>query len=134
MVREEVEALDVTLLFPASLVASFPRFSLAEADEATADPKSIDVLGVLGVFTEEPKDAKAPEPRPKAEEAPELGEDMFVDSGEIALNGFDLPWEGLSPPKRLVDEKARGESILLLLLTSEVFVEMEGLLVLPKLG
>lgn len=122
--------MDVTLLLPASLAPSFPRFSTAEADDATAEPKSRDVPGVLGVLAEEPKDAKAPEPRPNAEEAPELGEETLVDNGDIPLNGFDLPCDELSPANRFVDVNVRGESILLLLLVSELLVEIEGLLVL----
>jgi len=132
LVRDDVEVLDVTLLLPASLMPSFPRFSVPGVGDATAEPKSRDVPGVLGVFAEEPKEAKAPEPRPKAEEAPDEGEETLVDSGEMALNGFDLPCEEVSPPKRLEDAKVRGESVLLLLLISELFVEMEGLLVLSK--
>ena len=134
MVREDVDPLDVTLLLPASLAPSFPRFSAAEADDATAGPRSRDVPGVFGVFAEEPKDAKAPEPRPNADEAPELGEEILVDSGDIPLNGLDLPCEKPSPPNRLVDVKVRGDSVLLLLLTSELLVEMEGLLVLKSFG
>ncbi len=131
MVREDDEALDVTLLFPASLAASLPRFSVAE-DDPTAEPKSSDGPGVLGVLAEDPKDAKAPEPSPNAEEAPELGDETLVESGEIALNGFDLPCEELSPPKRFVDVNVRGESVLLLLVVSELLVEIEGLLVLQN--
>ena len=129
---EDVDPLDVTLLLPASLVPSFPRFSIVGADDATAEPKSSDVPGVFGVFAEEPKDAKAPEPRPNAEDAPELGEETLVDSGDIPLKGFDLPCEEFSPPNRLVDVNVRGESILVLLVASELFVEMEGLLVLGR--
>jgi hypothetical protein len=59
--------------------------------------------GVLGV----PNDAKAPEPRPNAEEAFVDGEDTPPERGERALKGLDRPpWE-LSGPKRLV---ARGSS------------------------
>lgn len=122
--------MDVTLRLPASLAPSFPRFSTAGVDDATAEPKSRDVTGVLGVFAEEPKDAKAPEPRPNAEEAPGLGEETLVESGAIPLKAFDLPCEELSAPNRLVDVNVRGESFLLLLWVSGLLVEMEGLLVL----
>jgi hypothetical protein len=124
LVSEDVDPLDVTLLFPASLAPSLPGFSTAEAADATAEPKSTDVPGVFGVFAEDPKDAKAPEPRPNAEEAPELGEETLVESGDIPLNAFDLPGAELSPPNRLVDVNVRGDSILLLLLVSGLLVEM----------
>lgn len=49
------------------------------------------VPGVFGVFVADPKDAKAPEPKPKAEEALVDGVVTPVESGEIALNGFERP-------------------------------------------
>jgi hypothetical protein len=58
--------------------------------------------GVLGA----PNEAKAPEPRPNADEALVEGEETPADSGEIALKGFERPWE-LSGPKRL---DGRGRS------------------------
>lgn len=42
--------------------------------------------GVFGVL----KDANAPEPKPNADEALVDGEDTPPDSGDNALNGFDL--------------------------------------------
>lgn len=64
-------------------------------------PKSSAVPGVLGVFAE-PKDAKAPEPKPNAEEAPAAGEATAeVVSGAMALKGLDRPpCDELSPPNR----------------------------------
>lgn len=59
--------------------------------------KPVPVPGVFGVFAE-PKDAKAPLPRPKADDAPTEG-DLATD-GDKALKGFVLPWEEVSP-KRL---------------------------------
>jgi len=56
--------------------------------------------GVFGVFPEEPKEAKAPDPSPKAEEAPDAGEAMLVVSGVMALNGLDRPCDEVSPPYR----------------------------------
>ena len=58
-------------------------------------PDAFDVFksnedGVLGVFVA-PKDANAPEPRPKAEEALAEGEETFVERGEIALKGLERP-------------------------------------------
>lgn len=66
--------------------------------------RSEDPPGVLGA----PKDAKAPEPKPKAEEALVDGEETPPERGERALKGFDRPWE-LSGPKRFA---VRGISTL----------------------
>lgn len=84
-----------------ALSLSFSRFSLA-AFEGVELPKSRDVPGVLGVFAEDPKDAKAPDPRPKADEAPLVGEAAFVVvKGAMPLNGLDLLLKDPSlPPKR----------------------------------
>lgn len=46
-----------------------------------------------------PNDAKAPEPRPNADEAFVDGEETPAERGERALKGLDRPWE-LSGPKR----------------------------------
>lgn len=51
--------------------------------------------GVLGA----PKDANAPEPRPKADEALVDGEETPPERGEMALKGLERAWE-LSGPKR----------------------------------
>lgn len=65
--------------------------------------------GVLGVLAEEPKDAKAPDPKPKAEEAPAVGEaTLEVVKGVMPLREV-LP-DVLSPPYRLVAEKVREPS------------------------
>lgn len=58
--------------------------------------------GVLGA----PNEANAPDPSPKAEEALVDGEETPPDSGDIALKGFERPWE-LSGPNRL-DERGRS--------------------------
>lgn len=58
-------------------------------------------------MVEDPNEAKAPDPRPKAEEAdaPDVGEAMpEVLRGEIALNGFREPSD---PPKRFELENRR---------------------------
>lgn len=82
--------------------------------------------GVLGVLVE-PKDAKAPVPRPKADEA--FAEGDFVVEGEMALNGFVFPpWDEVSPNLRLVYD--RGESTLLPSFPSWSFIDSESLLVL----
>ena len=61
--------------------------------------------GVLGVLAEDPKDANAPDPSPKAEDAPVVGEaTVVVVKGEIPLKGFDLPLVEPSPPNRFAAE------------------------------
>ena len=73
--------------------------------------------GVLG----DPKDAKAPDPRPNADEALADGEDTPL--GDNALNGFDRLW-GVSVPKRF--PRAGGAPSFL----SEPLVERDNLEVL----
>lgn len=110
---------------------SFSRFSPAAKVLFVLLPKSSDAPGVLGVLAEDPKDANAPDPSPKAEDAPFVGEATFVVvKGEMPLNGFGLPLEELSPPNLLADEYARGGSGLLtsLPLLLEVDVDEETLL------
>lgn len=101
--REDVEGLFLILFSVESLVMrSFSLFSAAGDGDARELPKSTDVAGVFGVFADDPKDANAPDPSPKAEEAPEVGEAMLaVDKGAIELKGLDLPLEEPSPPNRL---------------------------------
>lgn len=85
---------------PFSLALSFSRFSLGAAADVPL-LKSSEVPGVLGVLAEDPKDAKAPEPSPKAEEAPEVGDaTVVVVKGAMPLNGLDLLLKDPSPPKR----------------------------------
>ena len=92
---------------------------------------SIAVPGVLGVLVDEPKDAKAPDPRPKAEEAPLVGEETpVVVTGAMPLSGV-LPPIPCSPPNRLLAEKECGLSGLLVSLVV-VEVDREFLLELGK--
>ena len=70
--------------------------------------KPAPALGVFGVLAC-PKDANAPLPNPKADEAPTLG-DLAV-AGEAALKGFDFPCADRGP-------NALGESSLPLLFVS----------------
>ena len=73
---------------------------------------SVFAPGVLGVFVEDPKEAKAPEPSPKAEDAPAVGDAIApLPPGVSELKGLGLPCEEESPPDRLDDEKLRGESV-----------------------
>jgi hypothetical protein len=93
--------------FLAKLFLSSPSFFSAELAAkgvpATALAKSKAVPGVLGVFVAEPNEAKAPEPRPKAPEAPVVGEEIpLVFKGVTALNGLLRPWEDVLP-KRFED-------------------------------
>lgn len=98
--KDAEDAFGLISVPPFSFALSFSRFSpVAVADVPLL--KSSDVLGVLGVLAEDPKDAKAPEPSPKAEEAPDVGDAAFVVvKGAIPLNGLDLLLKDPSPPKR----------------------------------
>lgn len=120
-----VEVLDFDFAFSlaASAAVSFSPLSRPFRSNPPAAP------GVLGVLAD-PKEANAPDPRPKAEDAPAEGE--FVVSGEIALKGFDFPWEDESPNRRLLP-KFRGDSILLLSLLSPP-IDRESLLVLVRVS
>lgn len=96
LVSDDADPLDLT--FP-SFATSLFGFSAAMGVEL---PKSSDAPGVRGVFPELPKEAKAPEPRPKADEAPLVGEAMVdVVNGEMPLNGLLLLLKDPSPPNRL---------------------------------
>lgn len=89
----------------------FSFLSPGVPDDSRALLKSNAVPGVFGVFVDEPNDANAPEPRPKADEPVEFGDWIpEVLRGAMALKGlFRLPWEEESPPKRLELEKVRDE-------------------------
>lgn len=102
LLRDNVEGFALTS--GPALSLSFSRFSPA-ALEGVELPNSRDVPGVLGVFAEDPNDAKAPDPRPKAEEAPLVGETaLVVVKGAMPLKGLDLLLKDPSPPpKRLAD-------------------------------
>lgn len=96
--KDNVDGFDLTA--DPALSFSFSSFSLA-AVEGVELPNSRDVPGVLGVFAEDPKDAKAPDPRPKAEEAPLVGEAVLVVvKGAIPLNGLGLLLKDPSPPPK----------------------------------
>ena len=87
------------LLTSPSFAASLLCLSAAVGVEL---PKSNDVPGVRGVFPELPKDAKAPEPSPKADEAPLVGEaTVDVVRGAMPLKGLLLLLKDPSPPNRL---------------------------------
>ena len=76
-------------------------------EDIAAALKSKAVPGVLGVLAADPKEANAPEPSPKAEEPPVVGEASPPGvNGGIALNGFRPPWDE-SPPNRFVADIVR---------------------------
>ena len=135
LARDEVETFVLMSAPVASFPNSFSRFSAPVFEAFPKPPVSRDVPGVLGVLMEDPKDAKAPEPSPKAEDAPfGVGEEIFVVlRGGIPLNGLGLPLPGVSLPKRFTDEYARDASVLLTsLLLVEFDVDKESLLELLR--
>lgn len=89
--------------------------------------KSNAVPGVFGILFAEPKEANAPDPRPKAVEPAVVGDaSPPAVMGESALKGLRPPWEEVSP-KRLVAEKERwGASGF----PSPLDIDSESLLVL----
>lgn len=65
----------------------------------TTFPKSKALPGVFGVLEDAPNEANAPEPKPKAVEAPAVGDDTAAgDANGMALKGFDFPCDEVSPP------------------------------------
>lgn len=123
LAKEDVDAFGLISAPPASFTASFSRFSTTGVIEL---PSSRDAPGVRGVLAEDPKDANAPEPRPKAEEAPFVeGVTLLVVNGVMPLNGLGLPLEDTSPPKRFADGYARGESDLWLSLAALLGLEVD---------
>lgn len=96
---DDCEGFGLIAASPPALEFSFTLFSLMGAGFEL--PKSSAVPGVLGVFPEDPNDAKAPEPNPKAEDAPLVGEaTLVVVKGAMPLKGFDLLLKEPSPPNR----------------------------------
>jgi hypothetical protein len=92
-----------------AMLGAFPTAfdkSLDWPDFATAVPiaESKGLAEDLGVFAD-PKEAKAPEPRPKALEAPLVGETRPPPG--VVLKGFGLLEDGVSPPWRFGKEALR---------------------------
>lgn len=85
-VREALEVLGTKSLASFSIVGVL-------AGIPTTFPKSKAPPGVFGVF-EEPNEAKAPDPRPKALDAPGVVEAV---AGDARLKGFLVLWDELSP-------------------------------------
>jgi hypothetical protein len=96
-VRDVLDALDAMVLAEASLRLFSAVGVLAPA---RTFPKSRALPGDFGAFAE-PNDAKAPEPSPNALDAPAVGEGAALVGEEIALKGFGLPCDDMSPPYRL---------------------------------
>ncbi|CBY00208.1 predicted protein [Plenodomus lingam JN3] len=115
------------------LLTDFSLLSVGVAGDVAAiaaDLKSKALPGVLGVLAEEPKDAKAPEPRPNAVEPPVVGDARPPGvKGGIALKGFRPPCDE-SPANRFVDEKERWWGSDLSEALSECDMDKESLLVL----
>ena len=89
-------------------------------------PKSNAVPGVLGVFAEDPNEANAPVPKPKADDAALVGEATFVVAkGVMPLRGFVLL---LKDSNRLAGWYAREPPSLLFSLVVPLELEMEFLL------
>lgn len=131
LASDEVETFVLMSTPEASFPNSLSRFSAPVVEAFPKLAVSRDVPGVLGVFMEDPKDAKAPEPSPKAEDAPfGVGEEIFVVlRGDMPLNGLGLPLPAVSLPKRFTDEYGREASVLLTsLLLVEFDVDKESLL------
>lgn len=88
LVKEEEDARGLMSVPFGSLASSF---SCPSPSDAGAPPRSRLDPGVLGVLVEEPKDAKAPDPSPKAEEAPLVGDaTLVVVRGATLVNGLVL--------------------------------------------
>lgn len=103
MTREEDDVPFRTLTAGGSVLFSLFAFSTlgeCETEPAAALAKSSPLPGDFGVLAD-PNEAKAPEPSPKAEEAPGEATPPVVLRGAMALKGFDLPCEEPSPPNRL---------------------------------
>lgn len=101
------DAAPCSRLLGAAFAADLSFLSPGVAGTAVTVLKSKAVPGVFGVFVADPKEAKAPEPRPKADD-PAVGEAKLEPvKGEMALNGFLPPCEEVSPPRRFAAEKVR---------------------------
>lgn len=91
--------------------------------------KSKAVPGVFGVLLTDPKDAKAPEPSPNAEEPPVVGEARAPGvNGEMVLKGLRPPCDDVAPKPFAVAENVRAGGCSFWF--SDCEVERESLLVL----
>lgn len=116
-----LRALFMILLLPAGVVGA--------AAGVAAVLKSNAVPGVFGVLLADPKDAKAPDPSPNAEEPPVVGDASAPGvNGEMALKGLRPPCDDVAPKPFAVAENVRvgGWSFW----WSDCEVDRESLLVL----
>lgn len=134
LIREDCEGFDLMSAPSLNLEFPFTFLSLA-AVKGVLLPSSSDDPGVFGVFPVDPNDAKAPDPRPKAEEAPLVGDaTLVVVKGAIPLNGLVLLLKEPSPPNRFAGwyERALSPLLLSLLLLLVLSVESDNLLELGR--
>lgn len=95
-----LRALFMTLLLPAGVVGA--------AAGVAAVLKSNALPGVFGVLLADPKDAKAPEPSPNAEEPPVVGDASAPGvNGEMALKGLRPPCDDVAAKPFAVAENVR---------------------------
>lgn len=101
--------------FPTALLPRPPSFTDFSAKGVLAAEPRADSNGFpgdLGVFAEaEPNEANAPEPRPKALEAPPVGDARPPPGVVMELKGLDFPCEELSPPNRLEKGALRPDEL-----------------------
>lgn len=121
------EELSVVFVAGSGLGFSFDGFRVPSLSGLLLEVKSnpAPFPGVFGVLAEEPNEANAPDPRPKADEAAE-GE--LVEGVAAVLKGLDLLCEDVSPNRRLV--YVRGESVLVSF--SVPLIERDSLLLLSS--
>lgn len=110
---------------------SLELFSILGFAAPAIPPKSRAFPGDLGVFAE-PKEAKAPDPRPNAPEAPMVGEARAPVEGDMELKGFGFACEGVSPPWRFTPETLREVWSVDPVLPEEFAVLSESLLELER--
>ena len=93
-------------------IASLDVFSVDFVDSfSCVTALGFSVLGVLGAL-EDPKLANAPDPKPKAEDPPTLGDGrapLFAEAS--VLKELPFPYDGVSFPNLFEEGKALGESI-----------------------
>lgn len=96
---------------------NFSSAGVVTGEAALAKSKA--VPGVLGVFVEEPKEANAPEPRPKADDAP--GEAIAaVFNGEAPFDVLDRAELSAAGNRRAPSECLGCDSLVSVLLRLEL--------------
>jgi len=105
----DVEAVSFRVLFTTLLGGFFSAGVVGAAAGVVAVLKSNAVPGVLGVLLAVPKDAKAPDPRPKADDPPVVGDASAPGvNGEMPLKGLRPPCEDVPPKPFAVAENVRA--------------------------